>query len=97
MKRHYTELINNNADKALLYDSKSAESLIAKALYYMNNKEFQYAVPHLEKALEYNPNSSSVVNLLSDIYARSIPNTAKYLKYALKGIQLDIAANDSIS
>ena len=93
--RHYTELINNNADKALLYDPKSAESLIAKALYYMHNKEFQYAVPHLEKALEYNPNSSSVVNLLSNIYAGSIPNTAKFLKYALKGIQLDIAANDS--
>jgi len=96
VKKRYTDIINNNADKALLYDPKSAESLIAKALYYMYNKEFRLALPHLEKALEYNPNSSSVIQMLSNLYSGSIPNTAKYLKYALKGIQLDIAANDSI-
>lgn len=93
----YTELINTNADKALLYDAKSAESLMAKAVYYMHIKEFKLALPHLEKALEYNPNSSAVVNLLSHLYATSVPNTAKYLTYALKGMQLDIAANDSIT
>ncbi|MCF1422877.1 helix-turn-helix domain-containing protein [Mangrovimonas futianensis] len=97
VEKHYTDEINNYADKALLYDSKSAESLIAKALYYIHNKEFRLAVPHLEKALEYNPNSSPVVQLLGDLYSRSIPNTEKYLKYALKGIQLDIAANDSVA
>lgn len=96
-KKQYTELINNNADKALLYNAKSAESLIAKALYYMHIKEYRLALPHLEKALEYNPNSSSVVQMLSNLYASDIPNTAKYLTYALKGIQLDIAANDSIT
>ncbi len=95
IEKQYTELINNNADKALLYDSKSAESLIAKALYYLHAKEYRLALPHLEKALEYNPNSAAVVQILSDFYARVIPNTAKYLEYALKGIQLDIAANDS--
>ncbi len=96
-QKQYTEIINNNADKALLYHAKSAESLIAKALYYMHIKEYRLALPHLEKALEYNPNSSSVVNMLSNLYANSIPNTEKYLTYALKGIKLDIAANDSIT
>lgn len=96
VEKHYTDVINYNADKALLYDPKSAESLIAKALYYMDINEFQYAIPHLEKALEYNPNSSAVVNMLSSLYANVIPNTAKSLEYALKGVQLDIAANDSI-
>ncbi len=96
-QKKYTELINNNADKALLYNAKSAESLIAKAVYYMQIKEYRLALPHLEKALEYNPNSSSVVNLLSYFYANFVPNTSKYLTYALKGIQLDIAANDSIT
>lgn len=96
-QKQYTEIINNNADKALLYNSKSAESLIAKALYYMHIKEYRLALPHLEKALEYNPNSSSVVNMLSNVYANYIPNTTKYLTYALKGIQLDIAASDSIT
>lgn len=96
-QKRYTKIINNNADKALLYNPKSTESLIAKAVYYMHIKEYRLALPHLEKALEYNPNSSSVVNMLSSLYSNSIPNTAKYLTYALKGIQLDIAANDSIT
>lgn len=95
-EKQYTNELNENADKALLYDPKSAESLIAKALYYMNNQEFNLAVPHLEKALEYNPNSAAVVLILSNLYARAIPNTKKYLKYALKGEQLNIQANDSI-
>lgn len=95
-EKQYTEQINNFADKALLYDSRSAESLIAKALYYMQIEEYNLALPHLEKALEYNPNSLAVVQMLADLYARVIPNTAKYLEYALKGIQLDVAANDSI-
>lgn len=96
IEKQYTEQINNFADKALLYDSRSAESMIAKALYYIQMEEYNLALPHLEKALEYNPNSSSVVQMLADLYARVIPNTAKYLEYALKGIQLDIAANDSV-
>lgn len=96
-EKHYTEQINKFADKALLYDSKLAESLIAKALYYIQIGEYPLAVPHLEKALEYNPNSAAVVQMLADIYARVIPNTGKYLEYALKGIQLDIAADDSIA
>lgn len=96
-QKQYTEQINTYADKALLYDSKSAESLMAKALYYIHIGEFNLAVPHLEKALEYNPNSSGVVQMLGDLYARAIPNTGKYLQYALKGIQLDVAGNDSIT
>ncbi len=96
-QKQYTEEINKYADKALLYDPKSAESLIAKALYYLQNEEFQLALPHLEKALEYNPNSSAVVQMLADIYARVIPNTDKYLEYALKGIQLDVATSDSVT
>lgn len=96
-EKQYTDIINNNADKALLYDSKSAESLIAKALYYINVHEFRLAIPHLEKALEYNPNSSSVIQILADLYSRAVPDTGKYLQYALKGLQLDIEANDSIT
>ncbi len=71
-QKQYTEQINNFADKALLYDSKSAESLIAKALYYMQNKEYQLALPHLEKALEYNPNSSDVIQMLAVLWMRRL-------------------------
>jgi len=96
-QKQYTDLINNYSDKALLYDSKNDVSLISKALYYMHTEEYRLALPHLEKALEYNHNSSDVVQVLSILYNSYIPDTGKYLKYALTGIQLDIAANDSVS
>lgn len=95
-EKQYTELINSYADKALLYDSRLAESLIAKALYYKLIKEYRLALPHLEKALEYNPNNNAVIQMLSDLYVNYLPNTAKYLEYALMGIQLDLDANDSV-
>ncbi|MFY0675138.1 MAG: helix-turn-helix domain-containing protein [Bacteroidia bacterium] len=96
-EKRNTEALNNYADKALLYDSKLTESLIAKALFYVQTAEFRLAIPHLEKALEYNPNSSIVIQILANLYAQAIPNTSKYLEYALKGIQLDIEAKDSVS
>ncbi|SEK21077.1 transcriptional regulator, AraC family [Maribacter orientalis] len=96
-QKQYTDLINNYSDKALLYDPKNDVSLISRALYYMHTEEYRLALPHLEKALEYSPNSADVVQVLSLLYNSYIPDTAKYLKYALMGIQLDIAANDSVA
>ena len=96
-EKKYTEEINTYADKALLFDSQLPQSLVAKALYYMANEEYQLAIPHLEKALEYNPNSVMVINILSDFYTSYSPNSGKYLEYALKGIQLDIASYDSVT
>ncbi len=96
-EKKYSNEINNYADKALLFDPQLPQSLIAKAMFYMNNGENELAVPYLEKALEYNPNSALVINILSDFYTNYIPNTAKYLEYALKGIKLDIAAHDSVT
>jgi len=95
-EKKYTEKINSFADKALLYDSKSAESLVAKAFYFIQTKEYQLALPHLNKALEYNPNSSLAVQILADFYFRMMPNTNKYLEYALKGVQLNVAS-DSVT
>jgi len=92
-----SEQINYYADQALLYDPDLAQSLIAKALFYYYNREYDLALPYLEKALEYNPNSALVINTLSDFYANYLPDTEKYLEYALKGINLDIKANDSTS
>jgi TolB-like protein/AraC-like DNA-binding protein/Tfp pilus assembly protein PilF len=91
----YTNDIGIYADRALLYDSKLGESLVAKALAYMAKREFESAVTYLEKALEYNPNSAPVIGFLSDFYGLVNLNTAKYLQYALKGVQLDIASLDS--
>jgi TolB-like protein/AraC-like DNA-binding protein/Tfp pilus assembly protein PilF len=96
IEKQYTDKINSYADKALLYDSKSDASLIAKAFYYTQIEEYQLALPHLEKALDYNPNSSLAVQMLADFYFRLIPNTSKYLEYALRGVQLNVA-NDSVT
>ena len=96
IEKQNTDKINSYADKALLYDSKSAESLIAKAFYYIQTKEYKLALPHLEKALEYNPNSSLAVQMLADFHFYWIPNTNKYLEYALKGVRLNVAS-DSVS
>ncbi len=96
-EKKYADEINNYADKALLFDADLPQSLIAKALFHINNAEYKLALPFLEKALEYNPNSAIVINILSDFYARIDPNTEKYLEYALKGLQLDVASQDSIA
>lgn len=95
-EKQHTEKINSYADKALLYDSKSDASLIAKAFYYIHAKEYQLALPHLQKALEYNPNSSLAVQMLADFYFRLVPDSKKYLEYALKGVQLNLAS-DSVT
>lgn len=94
-QKKYLEKLNYYADQALLIDPRLPQSLVAKALFYINNREYEQAVPFLEKALEYNPNSARVLNVLSDFYTSYIPNTEKYLQYALKGIRLDIGAQDS--
>ncbi|MBA4054633.1 MAG: AraC family transcriptional regulator, partial [Marivirga sp.] len=95
VEKKYTTEINSFADKAMLFDPKSGESLIAKALSYAHKKEFGEAVPYLEKALEVSPNSGIVIHFLTEFYSLYVPNLAKYLEYAHKGVKLDVASNDS--
>ncbi len=95
-KKHLKQ-ISHHADKAFLLDAKLPQALIAKALSYNIKGEKDIAITYLEKALEYKPNSALVINFLSDYYANQKPNTEKYLQYALKGMQLDINAQDSTS
>ncbi|WPR77774.1 helix-turn-helix domain-containing protein [Algoriphagus sp. NG3] len=85
------------ADNAMLYDPSLGESLIAKAMYYLLKKEYSQALPFLEKGLEYRPNSSLIIGLLADFYANHLPDTEKYLEYALKGVQLDAGSSDSVA
>ena len=93
----YSDQIDYYADRALLLDPKLPQSLVAKAYSHTTRKEYELAIPYLEKALEYHPNSSRIINLLSHFYTSYIPNTEKYLEYALMGIHLDISAHDSAS
>lgn len=95
-ERLYTDSINYYADQAMFHDPKLPQSLTAKALFYMAHKEYELAVPYFEKALELNPNSDVVLIFLVELYVKHLPNTEKYLEYALKGLEIDlIAAHDS--
>ncbi|WP_299584278.1 helix-turn-helix domain-containing protein [uncultured Sunxiuqinia sp.] len=94
-EKNYVDEINAYADLAMFYDDQLSQSLLAKAFFYINTGEYELAIPYLEKALEYSPNSAFVINTLSDFYTSYYPNTGKYLEYALKGIQIDVGGNDS--
>ena len=95
--KQYTDEINHYADQALFFDEQLPQGLIAKGLFYMSNKEFAQAVPYFEKALEYNPNYGLAYIYLIDLYVNHIPNTKKYLEYALGGMELDVGSYDSIT
>jgi TolB-like protein/AraC-like DNA-binding protein len=95
-EKKYMDKIDYHADKAILFDPKLPQSLIAKYTYHILKGEYQLALPYIEKALEYHPSSSRIINILADHYTRFMPNTEKYLEYALMGIDLDIAAQDSV-
>lgn len=93
--RKHTDEINKYSDKAILLEPKLPQCMIAKGLYYLSVGEYNSAEQFLLKALEYSPNSAETLNILSDFYANYSPNTEKYIEYALRGIKLDIASNDS--
>jgi TolB-like protein/AraC-like DNA-binding protein len=93
--KKYQREVNNFADKAMLYDSKLAESLIAKALAFANSKQYDLAVQYLEKALEYDPHSGLVLHFLTEFYSIHISNPGKYLEYALMAAKSIIPSQDS--
>jgi tetratricopeptide (TPR) repeat protein len=97
VQRRFSVEIANYADKAMSYNPDIPESQVAKGLFYAHQMEHAKAVPHLEKALQYAPNSIDIINLLADFYCNNIPNTTKYLEYALMGVKLDMASQDSVT
>jgi|APTNR8051073442_1049403.scaffolds.fasta_scaffold00352_9 TolB-like protein/AraC-like DNA-binding protein/Tfp pilus assembly protein PilF len=93
----YVDKLGAYADKAVLHDATLAESLMTKGMYYLTRKEYKEALPYLERALEYNPNSTEVLGLLADFYYMYLPNTGKYLEYALQGLKRNANSGDSVS
>lgn len=97
LDKKFTEQISEHADKAMLFDPKSGESLVAKALSYAHQKEYKQAVLYLEKALEYNQHSSLVFHFLNEFYSLYVPDQKKYLEYSLRGMKEDRLTLDSVS
>ena len=94
-EKKYTTEVNDYANKSMALDSKSAESLIAKALSFAHHKDYERAVPYLEQALDYNPTSGLVIHFLTEFYSIYVPNPGKYVEYALKGVKLLVPSADS--
>jgi TolB-like protein/Tfp pilus assembly protein PilF len=94
-RKKFTDSVNFYADQALFYDPEIATGLLAKGMFYMSVGEPELSLPFLEKALNYNPNATIVLNMLSDYYTSIEPNTERYLEYAIRGLSLDPAPHDS--
>lgn len=97
VQKKYGVEITGCAEKAMRFDPELVESNIAQGLSYAHKSQFDRAVSYLEEALEYDPNSGLAVHFLTEFYSIHIPNTARYLEYAIKGVQLDITSHDSVT
>lgn len=93
----YGEEIREYADKAQALDPRLGESQIAQALSFAHDKQYEKAIPHLEKALEYNPRSGIVLHFLAEFYHIHIPQPEKYLEYALRKMRLEFPSADSVT
>lgn len=95
-EKSHADALASFADNAMLHDATLGEALTAKALHYLLRKEYSQALPYLEKGFEYSPNSTLIIGLLTDFYALYLPNTSKYLEYALMGLRLHSTSPDSV-
>jgi tetratricopeptide (TPR) repeat protein len=85
----YSKEINYYADKAFQYDRQLDLSLIAKALYYRNEKKYEFAIDYLEEALGYYPNSYLAIKHLYTLYGFT-GNSEESIRYGLKVINSNL-------
>ena len=95
VEKPHTADIDNFAEKAILYDAKSSESMVAKALSFAQKGEFELSIPYFEKALEYDPRSGLVLHFLTEFYNIHVPNPPKYLEYAIRKVKVDNATDSA--
>lgn len=93
----YGDEIRTYADSALKLDPRLGESQVAMALSFAHEKQYEKAVPYLEKALEYSPRSGTVLHFLTEFYHIHIPDPEKYLEYSLRKMRLDSPSADSVT
>ena len=95
VQKIHVEDINAYSDRAFLLDPTLNESLIGKALYYMEAGQFELAIQFFDKALANDPEAGWLHNLLSTIYMLHSPNTEEYLRHAIQGIRYSVSGQDS--
>lgn len=95
--KQHAEQLKAYADKAIELQGKLGESLIAQALYFMQLEEYDQAINSFDEVLLYYPNVGWVHNFLSQIYANHLPNSAKYLQHAIRGIRAAVEDQDKVT
>ncbi|HYG02534.1 MAG TPA: helix-turn-helix domain-containing protein [Chryseosolibacter sp.] len=95
LQKPHTDDIDKCAEKAILYDAESSESMIAKALSFAQKRQYELSIPYFEKALEYDPRSGLVLHFLTEFYNIHIPHPPKYLEYAIRKVKVDVAADSA--
>jgi tetratricopeptide (TPR) repeat protein len=88
-QKMYTADIDNCAEKAILYDPASSESMVAKALSFAQKAQYELSIPYFEKALQYDPNSGLVLHFLTEFYNIHVPHPPKYLEYSIRKVHVD--------
>lgn len=91
----HTAEIDELSEKAILYDPKSTESQLAKALSFAHQHRYDLAVSYLERALEYSPRSGIVLHFLAEFYSMHVPDPEKYLAYAVRKVETDHGADST--
>lgn len=94
-EKQFSDSISFYSDRAMFFDPHLPQSLISKGLYYMQTGEYVLAEPYFEKALEFSPSNDLAIMFLINLYVNYLPNTRKYLEYALRGLELDLSDYDS--
>jgi tetratricopeptide (TPR) repeat protein len=90
----YGKKIKEYAEEAYRIDSLLDLSSIAKALYYMNEKDYENAIFYLQHALEYNPNSYLAISNLYILHTYT-KNREETIKHALKIINSGLPSDNS--
>ncbi|HTF18660.1 MAG TPA: helix-turn-helix domain-containing protein [Chryseolinea sp.] len=93
--KKYTTDVDDLADKAILYDPRSSESLLAKALSFAQRHRYDLATPYLERALEYSPRSGLVLHFLTEFYSLYVPDPVKYLEYSVRKVEVDLGSDST--
>ena len=93
----YTEDIQNYANRAFALKPNSTLVLTSKGLASMKLGQYEEAIKFFEEVVNQNPNSPRAYNYLTEIYLYYIPNARKYLEYALQGMKIDMAGQDSVN
>jgi TolB-like protein/AraC-like DNA-binding protein len=95
LQKPHAAQVEKFAEKALLYDPKSSESMTAKALSLAIKGQYELSIPYFERALEFDPRSGLVLHFLTEFYNIHVPHPPKYLGYAIQKVKFETSTDSN--